>query len=115
MENESMQSAVNQQETAAQSAVNQQKTAAPDRSERVKADLDEFARIFPDAYHRASSDISSMPEKVWEGVRGGLSLAASYAKYGMDSGRNASRSTGSMRSAGQEFKSSDPFLEGWGD
>ena len=94
---------------------------------RRMADIQEFQKTFPDA----AKDPKSIPKEVWDGVRGGLSLVASYAKWRVnqaqaeaqkaahDAGaaqqnrKNAERSTGSMKSAGEENKSKDPFLQGW--
>ena len=57
-----------------------------------------------------------------------MSLVAAYAKYAVAKARNdaaaqvavaakndnnAARATGSMKSAGNDTKSRDPFLEGW--
>ena len=45
------------------------------QSERIAAELGAFSENFPDV------DIKSVPEDVWESVRNGNSLAASYALY----------------------------------
>ncbi len=42
---------------------------------RINEQLAEFADVFPDA------DVRALPEDVWESVRSGNSLAASYALY----------------------------------
>lgn len=44
-------------------------------SERINAQLTEFSEVFP------GTDIGTLPEDVWESVRAGNSLAASYALY----------------------------------
>ena len=44
-------------------------------TERINAQLAEFSDVFPTA------DVRSLPEDVWESVRQGNSLAASYALY----------------------------------
>lgn len=95
--------------------------------QRRMADIAEFQKTFPDAM----KDPKSIPQEVWDGVRNGLSLVASYAKWQVEQARkeaaeaehkaaavqqnqkNSGRSTGSMKSAGEESRSKDPFLEGW--
>ncbi len=47
----------------------------PERDERMSAEMSDFARFFPDV--RADE----IPESVWERVRGGESLAGSFALY----------------------------------
>ena len=94
---------------------------------RRKADIDEFMKTFPEA----AKDPKGIPKEVWDGVRQGLSLVSSYAKYqvalaqsqaqkaqhdasaAQQNQKNGQRSTGSMKSAGNESKNKDPFLEGW--
>lgn len=95
--------------------------------ERRRADVLEFQKTFPDA----AKDPKGIPQEVWDGVRQGLSLVASYARYQVQQAtaqaqkaqhdaaaaqqnqKNTQRSTGSMKSAGQENKAKDPFLQGW--
>ena len=114
------------QRTADQQQAAQQQNAA---DARRQADILEFQRTFPDA----AKDPQSIPPEVWNGVREGLSLVASYARWQVGQAnaaaeqarqqaatasqnqKNADRATGSMRSAGEERKISDAFLEGWGD
>lgn len=97
------------------------------REERQRADVLEFQKTFPEA----AKDPKGIPQEVWDGVRQGLSLVASYAKWQVNQAnaqaqkaahdaaaaqqnqKNAQRSTGSMKSAGQENKANDPFLQGW--
>lgn len=88
--------------------------------EQVSRGLAEFAKAFPEAYHRAKEDPDAIPEAVWADVRAGMSLTAAYARYTVgqtararQSQVNAQRATGSMRSAGSDSKNKDPFLEGW--
>lgn len=101
--------------------------AAQQKSEvdaRRQADIQEFTKTFPDA----AKDPKQIPASVWNDVRGGMSLVAAYAKYAVAKAQqdaashaaataqnqnNAARATGSMRSAGEDTKSRDPFLEGW--
>ena len=94
---------------------------------RRRADVAEFQKTFPDA----AKDPKSIPAEVWADVRNGSTLVAAYAKYAVaqanakanaaeqraettsQNQKNAGRSTGSMRSAGENLNSKDPFLEGW--
>ena len=101
--------------------------AALDAEKRRKSDIAEFQRNFPDA----AKEPDKIPPEVWAAVRNGESLSLAYAKYSIKQAqearkaaehkaasseqnqRNASRSSGSMKSAGNEHTSRDPFLEGW--
>ena len=94
---------------------------------RREADIAEFKQTFPDA----AKDPKTIPPQVWAEVRNGSTLVAAYGKYALAQERaarlaaegkaavatknqdNAARSTGSMKSAGGEIQSRDPFLEGW--
>lgn len=96
---------------------------------RMQADLREFREVFPEA----AADPASIPKEVWAEVRGGRSLVGAYAKYHeaqvradveaeeqraaaqRQNAENAARSAGSMRSAGADAASKDPFLEGWNE
>lgn len=115
-----------QEQAAAQMQAQQAAAAAENRRQ---ADIAEFQKTFPEA----AKDPNSIPPQVWADVRNGSSLVAAYARYAVQQARqdaadakretasvqqnqrNAERSTGSMRSAGDGLKSKDPFLEGWGD
>jgi len=118
---------------AAREAEQQESEAAAGRqSERISADLREFAAAFPDAYKQAETNPETIPQSVWEAVRSGLSLTAAYARHAVESANNAAkaaqdqanaaalnrknsaRSAGSMQSAGNENRQKDPFLDGWG-
>lgn len=106
--------------------------AASQQSERIGADLREFAAAFSDAYKQAETNPETIPQSVWEDVRSGLSLTAAYARYAVESAnsaaraaqeqanaaalnrKNSARSAGSMQSAGNENRQKDPFLDGWG-
>lgn len=99
---------------------------------KAKADLAEFERAFPDVYKQAKSDPKAIPESVWKDVNSGISLTAAYAKYAVaqanareqaakeqaatasQNQRNAQRSTGSMKSAGNDAKNTDAFLNAFG-
>lgn len=116
---------------AAKEAAEQEKNAAKESQEaaeaRRKADIEKFQKTYPDA----AKDPQSIPKEVWDGVKNGLSLVESYAVWkqkaaetalteakqqqaaAVQNQKNASRSTGSMKSAGESRKSKDPFLEGW--
>ena len=106
----------------------QSEAAARQREDaRRMADIQRFQEKFPDA----ARDPKSIPQEVWEKVRGGVSLAESYQDYllaqaetaraeaeqraaaSAQNQTNAVRTTGSMRSAGENLPSRDPFLEGW--
>lgn len=98
-----------------------------DAEERRRADIAEFQKTFPEA----AREPDKIPQTVWENVRGGMSLVAAYAKFQVEQAqkaaeeakqraaaqvqnqKNASRSTGSMKSAGEDTKEKDPFLEGF--
>lgn len=109
-------------------------TAAAEREAKVKADLADFAMAFPEVYEMAKNDPKVIPQSVWDGVNSGkMSLTAAYSRYAVaqanekakaaeaaaavagQNNKNASRATGSMKSAGSDTKSKDAFLDGWGD
>ena len=114
---------------AQQDAMAQAQRAEAEAASRRQADIQEFQQTFPEA----AKDPNSIPPQVWADVRNGSSLVAAYARYAVQQARqdaadakretasvqqnqrNAERSTGSMRSAGDGLKSKDPFLEGWED
>mgnify|MGYP001635531010 CR=1 FL=1 len=114
---------------AQQDAMAQAQRAEAEAASRRQADIQEFQQTFPEA----AKAPNSIPPQVWADVRNGSSLVAAYARYAVQQARqdaadakretasvqqnqrNAERSTGSMRSAGDGLKSKDPFLEGWGD
>lgn len=110
---------------AEQQAASQRKA---DADARRTADIQEFQKAFPEA----AKDPKSIPQEVWADVRGGMSLVTAYAKYQVSQAnaraqeaqrsaaaaqqnqKNTARSAGSMKSAGADKRSSDPFLEGFG-
>lgn len=124
VELEDREAAVAAKEAERQAAEAQQ----TDADARRRADIAEFQKAFPDA----AKEPDKIPQEVWMDVRGGMSLVTAYAKYSVKAARsaekaaemraaaaqqnskNAGRSTGSMKSAGGESKSKDPFLEGFG-
>ena len=109
-----------------------QRSAQEAKRQRIGADLAEFRRAFPDAYDSAKSDPKTIPQSVWDDVNRGLSLTAAYSRYAVEQARasvktaqetvktvqqaqkNAQRTTGSMKSAGNDSRNVDPFLAGFG-
>lgn len=112
------------QAAAEQTAADQAKNAA---AEKRRADIADFQKNFPDA----AKEPEKIPPEVWAAVRDGASLSIAYAKYAIKQAqtaqeaaehkvasteqnqKNSDRSSGSMKTAGNEHKSRDPFLEGW--
>ena len=117
------------EQAAERQAAEQSNAAANAAAQRRKADIDEFAREYPDV----ARNPDAIPKEVWDAVAAGSSLTVAYAKYTAKQAReeaertrsaaqaaqqnikNAARSTGSMQSAGQNAGGRDPFLEGWGE
>ncbi len=117
------------EQAAERQAAEQANAAANVAAQRRKADIDEFAREYPDV----ARNPDAIPKEVWDAVAAGSSLTVAYAKYTAKQAReeaertrsaaqaaqqnvkNAARSTGSMQSAGQNAGGRDPFLEGWGE
>lgn len=107
---------------AQQEAANQAEAARLSAENRRQADIEEFRKTFPEA----AKDPGSIPQQVWDAVRGGSTLVAAYARFAVQEAKqeaaamrqshiNEDRSTGSMKSAGSGLKAKDAFLEGWGD
>lgn len=103
---------------AAQAAQRESQRGAAET--RMKADIQEFLQEHPDVKP------TEIPKEVWDMVRSGSSLTRAYDRHTINQlrlanaaarqrGANAARSTGSMRSAGEDTKSKDPFEEGWDD
>ena len=108
---------------AAAEAERQVQRAEAEAASRRQADIQEFQQTFPEA----AKDPNSIPPQVWADVRNGSSLVAAYARYAVQQARqdaadakrettsvlqnqrNAERSTGSMRSAGDNSKTRDDF------
>ena len=108
---------------AQQDAMAQAQRAEAEAARRRQADIQEFQQTFPEA----AKDPNSIPPQVWADVRNGSSLVAAYARYAVQQARqdaadakretasvqqnqrNAERSTGSMRSAGDNSKTRDDF------
>lgn len=117
------------EQAAERQAAEQANAAANAAAQRRKADIDEFAREYPDV----ARNPDAIPKEVWDAVAAGSSLTVAYAKYTAKQAReeaertrsaaqaaqqnikNAARSTGSMQSAGQNAGGRDPFLVGWGE
>lgn len=117
------------EQAAERQAAEQANAAANAAAQRRKADIDEFAREYPDV----ARNPDAIQKEVWDAVAAGSSLTVAYAKYTAKQAReeaertrsaaqaaqqnikNAARSTGSMQSAGQNAGGRDPFLEGWGE
>lgn len=92
---------------------------------RRKADIAEFKRTFPDA----AKDPKAIPQEVWNEVNRGSTLVAAYSRYAVaqakaaqaaaersaavsaQNQKNAARSTGSMKSAGENSRGHDDFLD----
>lgn len=117
---------------AAEAAQKEKADAEAQAKSKIDADLAEFAKAFPDVYKQAESDPKAIPESVWAKVNSGeLTLTAAYSLYAVEqakaeaaaakqaaateakNAKNAARSTGSMKSAGNDAKNIDAFLEGW--
>lgn len=106
--------------------------AKEDSAAKIRADLSDFAKAFPDVYAQAQKDPKAIPESVWAEMQSGLSLTAAYSRYAVAqavaqataareaaeaktaNSRNAERSTGSLRSAGNGEKK-DSFLSGFSE
>ena len=117
---------------AAEAAQKEKAEAEEQAKSKIDADLAEFAKAFPDVYKQAESDPKVIPESVWAKVnKGELTLTAAYSRYAVEqakaeaaaakqaavveakNAKNAARSTGSMKSAGNDAKNTDAFLKGW--
>lgn len=113
----------------------QQNEAATEKTAqdaKVQADLADFEKAFPTVYAEAKKDPKAIPQSVWDDVKTGMSLTAAYSRYALAKAneaiqaekdkaavaeqvrKNGARSTGSQRSAGNDSKNTDPFLEGFG-
>lgn len=115
-----------QQEAAAamEKAATEQKSA----NDRMQEDLALFQTRYPDA----AKEPDKIPQEVWDAVKGGTSLCDAYGNYVLKSKdteiaalrqkltakeqnqKNQQRSSGSMRTSGNENQIKDPFLDGFG-
>lgn len=93
---------------------------------RIQRDAAEFAAVYPEA----AKNYQNIPQSVWDAVNGGMSLVAAYGQYQqraaaeaarakeaarVQAEKNASASTGSMKSSGSGTGPKDPFLDGWNE
>lgn len=122
-------------ETAVQLTENYQREKAAlitKHDGNILDEMAEFCKTFPEVWAQITRDPNYIPQEVWRNVGKGMSLVGAYSRYAINAAgeqlraaregarvngenhRNALRSTGSMRSAGNDRKSSDPFLEGFG-
>lgn len=117
---------------AKEAAEKNEQQAKETEAAKVRADLELFGKLYPDVYEQAKGNPSAIPKSVWDEVHAGESLAVAYKKYAdmqaveamkqmqvrvaaaEQSAKNTGRSTGSMKSAGNDTKNTDAFLEGWG-
>ena len=117
---------------AKEAAEKNEQQAKETEAAKVRADLELFGKLYPDVYEQAKGNPSVIPESVWDEINAGESLAVAYKKYAdmqaveamkqmqgrvaaaEQSAKNTGRSTGSMKSAGNDTKNTDAFLEGWG-
>ena len=113
---------------AKQQEAEQEKNAT---DERVRNDLDLFGKLYPDIFEQVKRDRTVIPKEVWDEAYNGGSLVVAYKKYAdaqaaaekaqilarvaaaEQGAKNAARSTGSMKSAGNDTKNTDPFLSDW--
>lgn len=127
VELEDREAAIKAEEAARQEATQRREAGEAE----VQRGIAEFARAFPEIYEQARKNPEVIPDSVWEAVNGGLSLTAAYAQYAVTQAaketqaaqaqaqtakqnqRNAQRSTGSMKSAGNDARNTDAFLAGF--
>lgn len=122
-------------EAAVAAAEAERRDAAQEQEKQqaqVRADLELFGKLYPDVYEQmAKGNHSVIPQPVWDAVNKGELLLVAYKRYAdaqtaqekqqlivraaaAEQGvKNAARSTGSMKSAGNDTKNTDAFLEGW--
>lgn len=117
------------EDAARQATQNQAQEASRTAESRRRADILEFQKTFPDA----AKDPKSIPREVWADVNRGMSLVSAYSKHAVAQAKaaqqaaeqkveavtrnqkNADRSTGSMKTAGDGSKGRDPFMDGFMD
>ena len=108
------------QEEASSAKAAEQTAASLAAAEKQRADIEAFAREYPDVKP------TEIPREVWDKVRSGESLLGAYTRYENETLKvalaaaskareNAVRSTGSLKSAGSDNANRDPFDEGWED
>ena len=114
---------------ASEAKTKQQEASRAAQGERIRRDVAEFSRAFPEIYAKAQADPKVIPEAVWKDVSSGLSLTAAWSRHVVRQAEqraaaadrkekavnrnaaNAARSAGSMVSAGAENRTRDPFAE----
>lgn len=118
--------------SAAEATRREAEAARSRRNEDLRRDLDMFRQAYPEVYDKArGGDKSAIPQAVWDEVNRGAPLVAAYSRYlvaqaadqvkateqraatAAKNAENAARSAGSMKSAGNDSKHTDPFLEGF--
>lgn len=127
VELEDREAAVSEKERAAKAEADAKEAAA----RKVEQDVNDFAKAFPDIYEQAKKDKGVIPKEVWDEVSAGMSLTAAYARHMVATAakaaktaqvkadsevqnvKNSARSTGSMRSAGNDAKLTDDFLDAY--
>lgn len=126
---ENREAAVSAKETEQKEA----ESAKESNDAKIRADLKNFEETFPEVYKQAKDNRNAIPESVWKDVNEKkMTLTAAYTKYALEqaesrakaaeekatasiqNSKNASRSTGSMKSIGNDTKNKDPFLDAFG-
>lgn len=108
------------QKEEAKAQETQQETKRQEAEGKTRADIAEFVKQNPDV---KPADI---PQEVWDKVQGGMSLTSAYLQHqnaqlrlqleaAKTNAAGAARSTGSMKSAGEDGGGKDPFQQGWED
>lgn len=114
--------------SAAETARREAEAERGRKNDRIRNDLEMFRQAYPDVYDKArGGDQSAIPQSVWDEVNRGAPLVAAYSRYLVTQAKekeqraetaaknatNAARSSGSMKSAGNDAKNTDPFLDGF--
>lgn len=114
--------------SAAETARREAEAERGRKNDQIRNDLDMFRQAYPEVYDKArGGDQSAIPQAVWDEVNRGAPLVAAYSRYLVTQAKekeqraetaaknatNAARSSGSMKSAGNDAKNTDPFLDGF--
>lgn len=114
--------------SAAETARREAEAERGRKNDQIRNDLDMFRQAYPEVYDKArGGDKSAIPQAVWDEVNRGVPLVAAYSRYlvaqakekeqraetAAKNATNAARSSGSMKSAGNDAKNTDPFLDGF--
>lgn len=118
--------------SAAETARREAEAERGRKNDQIRNDLDMFRQAYPEVYDKArGGDQSAIPQAVWDEVNRGAPLVAAYSRYlvaqaadqikateqraatAAKNAENAARSSGSMKSAGNDAKNTDPFLDGF--